>query len=139
MKPLLVKFHLTKKVFVCAKNEEKKIGHLKFYPIFCCLMWCFSIGETLLWHILCSVMSKVYKHAKNESKSFVKTLRKLILKIIVPFKRPSHGWKNWAKGSKNKKLHELKLVCCHKNLKLLHKPSLPQKLYFCQETLCRKC
>jgi hypothetical protein len=85
------------------------------------------------------VMSKVYKYAKNESKQFVKTLRKFILKIIMPFKRPSHGLKNWAKGSTNKKLHELKLVCCHKNLKPLRKPSLPQKLCFCQETLCHKC
>ncbi len=90
----------------------------------------FQLGKPYYGTYFVHVMSKVYIDVKNESKRFVKTLRKFVFKIIILFKRPSHGWKNWAKGGKNKKLHELKLICCHKTLKPLCKPNLFQKFFF---------
>jgi len=91
MKPLLVEFHLIKKVFVCVKDEKKNLATLNFTLFLVVLCDVFQLEKPYYGTYFVPVMSKVYKYTKNESKRFVKTLKKNILKIIMPFKRPSHG------------------------------------------------
>ncbi len=96
------------------KIRKQEPGYFKFFPIKCCFLWGVSIGKTIfqgcvldMWCPKCDDMLLI-------NMWFVKAWKKYLWKKPnPPFKKPSHGWKNWAKGGKNGKLHVMKLVYFH--------------------------